>query len=188
MSIKNKLLFMTVIYFFVAGTAQAQIGSAGETRAAVARVQDTGRPIFGTAALGPAFTSGLESGGPMYNVIAALNYNFSREISGKIIGDLAWGGGDNAERFFNFGLGADYSPMAWVMGRTTPYVTADAGLGLTRNAGENEENGLAFGAGGGLRFLAQRMNWDVNLHYTLLTAQNEGSTPSVLGVRGGVNF
>lgn len=184
---KKFLLILLTSFLSISLSAQEVSGSP-KSSMSVAKIRGTEQPVFGTLALGTAFPTGLESDSLLYNVVGAINYNFTQNVSGKIFGDIAMGAARDSARFMNFGTGLDYYFMNTRIGRATPYFTGDAGLGLTRTTRRDTANALALGAGLGLRLASENINWDINLHFTSLTSQNEGSTPSVLGLRGGVNF
>ena len=179
----NLVKSVFLLSLVVATTAMAQ-----ETRTEARDLRSTEQPWSGSIAVGPAFAAGLKSKNALYDVAGAVNYNFNQEVSGKVFADMAFAEQSKDEYFYNFGAGANYAPMAWSMRKASPYVSADAGYGSTRNAGESKKDALAVGAAGGMRFLTQALNWDLQVHYAVLTAQNEGTTPSVVAVRGGVNF
>jgi len=149
-------------------------GSVSDKIVSVPRANDM---KFLTLSVGPAFSTGLDYDNLMLDLTVAMNQNLSEKFSGKVFGDAALGSSTNSGRFLNIGLGSDYYPTKRQIANSTPYFTADAGLGFTRNANDNTENGLAIGAGGGFRFTAKESAWDLNLHYTLLTANNEGGRP-----------
>ena len=160
----------------------------GESRAVSPRGQVMSKPSYWNAGIGPAFPVGLRTDNIMYNVHGGYNYNFSDALTGKAFGDLNLSGGANSAQFITLGLGADIYPVQNITAMGRPYLTGDVGYAFTRNADNNSQDAPQIGAGAGFKFQAQQLGWDVNLHYSILTAQIDGDTPQVFGVRAAVNF
>jgi hypothetical protein len=158
-------------------------------RAPSPRLSDPSRTGFFQIGAGPSFGIGLDSDTVMYNILASYNRNFTEHWSGKVIADLYLGGGNDAARMINVGVGADYYLTHLGLTRALPYVTGDVSWGFARN-GETEEteNAPVIGVGTGMKFIAADLNWDVNAHYSILTAELENTVPSVFGIRAAVNF
>ena len=171
-----------------ADTGMAAAPATGEVAAPSPALQNPNRAGFFAIGVGPSFGLGLDQDDVMYNVIGSYNRNFSDYLTGKIFGDLNFGAGSDSGRFINVGFGADVYPATFTMAGGKPYVSGDVGYGFTRNDEDATKDAITVGAGAGFRFMAQELNMDVNLHYTLLTAQLDGTNPSVLGLRAAVNF
>ena len=169
-------------------TGMAAAPATGEVAAPSPALQNPNRAGFFAIGVGPSFGLGLDQDDVMYNVIASYNRNVSDYLTGKIFGDLNFGAGSDSGRFINVGFGADVYPATFTMAGGKPYVSGDVGYGFTRNNEDATKDAISVGAGAGFRFMAQELNMDVNLHYTLLTAELEGKNPSVLGLRAAVNF
>jgi hypothetical protein len=125
----------------------------------------------------------------MYNINAAYDMDFNQMVTGKVFGDFNLPTGSDTSRFINLGLGAEVYANDYTIAKGLPYLTGDLGYAFTqRNVTEEQTDGLALGAGAGFKFQASQTNLDVNLHYSILTAQVQGNNPSVFGVRLAVNF
>jgi hypothetical protein len=138
--------------------------------------------------VGPAFGIGMESDRIMYNIHGGYNYNINEQITGKVIADFNLGTGSDTARMISLLAGADWVLQDMSTAAGLPYVTGEIGFGSARNANDVVENGPVIGLAGGFKFAAQQLNWDVNLHYTIMTSQLEGRTPSVLGLRAAIGF
>lgn len=140
-------------------------------------------------ALGPAFSTGMATDQLLYNVNLAYALPVHEYVSLKGIGDFNLSAGSESTQFMNFGLGADLFPMgtAAVTGGR-PYLTGDVGYAFIRNKNDASTEAPAVGLGGGYKFVTEALNMDVNLHYTILTAQLQDETPAILGLRAAINF
>lgn len=191
----SALVAASLIGFSSIGHAQ-DVGpeaTAAEVRGPSPRIMDWNRPGYFRAAVGPSFASGLESSSPLINLNVGYNYNLNERLAAKVFSDFNLGSGGDSSRWINLGVGADYYLNEVVTGYGVPYVAADVGYSFTRtdDRGANNEatlDAVAVGAGTGFKFSAADLNLDLNLHYTLLTAELEGRTPSIFGVRLAVNY
>ena len=138
--------------------------------------------------LGPSFSSGLANDHAMYDVIASYNHSFNDIVTGKIIGDFNIGSDTDTARFIDLGVGADAFLTALSYGAGRPYITGDVGYAFARDNFGNTNDNIAVGAGAGFKFLASQLNYDINLHYQVLTGKIAGTNPSLLGLRAAVNF
>lgn len=166
----------------------AQQATGGETRARSPRIARGDNVGYFTIGAGPGFAVGLDTDNLMYNVLGQYSVEFNPTLTGKVFGDFYFGSGTDNSNFINLGVGADYYPGVRQVAGARPYITGDVGFGTTRNEAENTENALSLGAGGGFRFIAERMTIDTSLHYTILTAELDDDTPQVLALRVALNF
>jgi hypothetical protein len=149
---------------------------------------DPDRPGYFQVGVGPSFALGLDSDAVMYNVVGAYNRNISDRLTGKIFGDFNLGTGADAAQFINVGLGTDIYLQEVRMDYGVPYLMADVGYGFVRDEDTQTQDAAVIGAGAGFKMAAEALNFDLNVHYSLLTAQLDGKTPSILGLRAAVNF
>ena len=162
---------------------------AGDVRAPSPIFQRPDRMGAFQVGIGPAFGIGMDSDQLLYDVHLGYVAPVSDLFSIKGFGDLNLATGGDANRFLNFGVGADVFPIqseTIVGGR--PYLMADVGYAFTRDKNSVTQDAPAVGAGGGFKFATEQLNMDVNLHYTMLTAKIRDDYPSVLGVRAALNF
>lgn len=139
--------------------------------------------------VGPAFGLGMNSDQVLYDITLGYAAPVNESVSIKGFGDLNLASGGDANRFLNFGVGADIFPLqSQLVMHGQPYLSADAGYAFTRDRNSATQDGIAVGAGGGFKFMAQDLNMDVNLHYTILTAKLQNDYPSVFGIRAAFNF
>jgi hypothetical protein len=160
----------------------------GDVRAASPRIMDPNRPGYFQIGVGPAAGLGLKSDRAMYNINIGYNHNLNERFTGKVMADLNLGSGSDTSRYINYTVGGDMYLNEIQQNYGIPYITANLGYALVRNNNDVTEAGLSLGAGAGFKFAAERMNLDVNLHYSILTDEIEGSLPSVLGLRAALNF
>lgn len=162
---------------------------AEDIRAASPRLQDPDRRGFFQVGLGPAVSFGLESDNAMYNFFASYNRSYGDNLIGKVMGDAYLATGGDTSRFLNLSVGADYLFSSVNVASMIPYAGGQIGYGGARSDETDDlESSFTLGAGAGLKFMAADLNWDVNLQYSILTAEIDGSSPSLIGLRAGVNF
>lgn len=169
-------------------TADQDMTGAGETRAAAPRIARGDNLGYFTVGAGPAFSIGLDTDNPMYNILAAYNVDVRRDVTAKVLGDFSFGSGADVSNFINVAVGANYYPFAGNVYGSRPYTMADLGWGFVRDEFEDTENGISVGVGAGFQFRAQELNFDVNIHYSLLTSEINDDIPSVLALRAAINF
>ena len=143
---------------------------------------------FFQIAVGPSFANGLNSSRPLTDLSLAYHNQIAAPISlsGSVDANIATGA-DRAQ-FIDIAVGVERISTSAMMRRSQPYVGADLGYAFVRNNDDVTENGLAAGVGTGVRIGTNPASIDVNLHYSVLTAQLRGSNPSVFGVRAAANF
>lgn len=169
--------------------SEVESAPGGDVRAPSPRMANPNRLGTFMAGVGPAFPLGMNSDRLMYNVNAAYGINFNPTLTGKVFGDVNLATGGDTARFLNFGAAAEIFPFQSEVAGGIPYIQGDVGYAFTRrNETEEQEDGLALGAGAGFKFMAAQTNLDVNLHYTVLTSQVADTNPSILGVRLAVAF
>ena len=160
----------------------------GDIRSPSPRIMDPDRPGYFQLNVGPSFALGLESDTVMYDIVGAYNYNLSDRITAKLMGDFNLGTGSDAARLINLAVGADIFMNEVRMSYGIPYLTADIGYAMARNQDDKTLDAPSLGAGAGFKLAAEALNVDINLHYSIMTDQLEGRTPSVLGLRAGLAF
>lgn len=162
---------------------------AGDVRAPSPIFHHPGRHGAFQVGIGPAFSTGMASDQLLYNVNLAYAHPVHNLISLKAFGDFNMSASSDPNRFLNFGVGADVFPMgSHSVGGGRPYLTGDVGYAFIKNKNDASKDAPAVGLGGGYKFATEKLNMDVNLHYTMLTAELQNETPSVLGLRAAVNF
>lgn len=176
---------VALLFFLAAGPVWAQ--SESTHRLEMQNYRDPEGPNRTTLNIGPAYTSGLSTDRALVDIKAAFLHNFTSNVAGLVSGDAVLGSGSDPSRFLNLAFGGEFY-LNDSNSQIAPYVAADAGFGMTRNANQSEQNGMAFGAGVGFRLAGKPVAWDVNLHYTTLAVANDNKTPTVLALRGGVIF
>lgn len=178
------------VAFSIASISHAQDAQvhAGDLRAPSPAIVNWDRPGYFQAGIGPSFASGLAAGDAMYNFNFSYNYNLSESFTGKAITDFNFGSSSSSARLINIGVGADAYFSEFEMRYGVPYLGADVGFGFARNEREQTRDAFTVGATAGFKFAAQAMNFDLNLHYAILTSDLAGENPSVLGVRLATNF
>ncbi len=188
------LVFGLLVAFTFSLSAFAQdqvetgLPASGEIAAEKSRIMDPERPTYFQLGTGVGFGFNLRSDKPLHNVNIAYNRNFSERFTGKIFGDLNVGSGDEVSRMMNFGVGTDVYLREVLSGYGTPYAAVDLGYSFVRNTAKETQEGAAVGAGLGFKFALARLNMDLNIHYTLLTAQISDDNPSVFATRLALNF
>lgn len=168
--------------------AQESDVRAGDLRAPSPRIVNWDRPGYVQVGVGPSFASGLSEGGTLYDLMASYNYNVSDSFTAKALADFNFGNGASPSRLINLGIGADAYFSEFDTAYGIPYIGADLGYGFARNEREQTRDAFTVGVGTGFKFAAQQMNFDVNLHYLLVTAQLNGQNPSIFGARIATNF
>jgi hypothetical protein len=182
---------LTALLLPFGASAQQQTqatGAEGDVRAPSPRIMDPNRPGYFQVGVGPAVGLGLKSDRAMYNINVGYNHNLNERFTGKLMADFNLGAAEDTSRFISYTVGGDMYLNEIQQNYGIPYVSANVGFATARNNNDATEGGLVLGAGAGFKFAAQRMNLDVNLHYSLLTNELEGSLPSVLGLRAALNF
>jgi hypothetical protein len=162
----------------------------GETIGTVPRIARITPPAnHFTVGFGPTIPIGLNSGNLMYGINAGYGVDYTDRIGGKVFGNFNFGSGSDTSRLIDLGVGANlYFPEVRTRG-TRPYITGDIGYGSARrNVTESTKDSLIAGAGAGFQFSAQAMNLEVMMHYAAMTADLEGSVPSILQLQLAVNF
>jgi hypothetical protein len=159
-----------------------------EVRAPSPRIMDPNRPGYFQIGAGPSFGLGMGSDQVMYDINLGYNRNFSDRMTGKLFGDLNLGSSSQPARYIDLGAGLDVYLSEVRQSYGIPYVTGDLGYGFVRNAVDRTQDAASIGAGAGFKFAAEALNFDVNVHYEVLTAQLDNTTPSVFGVRAAMNF
>jgi hypothetical protein len=192
-TMKRNLIFAALA--FVGGIASANAAQSaqgnvqsGELRAPSPLIVNWDRPGYFQFGLGPSFASNAQAPEPMWDLNFAYNYNVSNSFTAKAITDFNFGGSNDAARMINLALGVDaYFPeLNTIVG--TPYFGVDAGYSFLRNTREQTLDAPAIGATVGFKFAVDAMNFDMNAHYALMTAQLNGETPSIFAVRVATNF
>lgn len=171
-----------------ASVVEAKPETAGDLRAPSPKILDPNRRGYFQAGVGPAYGAAIHTDSAMYNIIGSYNFNLSENVTAKAFADIYLATGGITSRVMNYGIGGEYyfSDYKFLGGK--PYVGADAGLGFGRNARDEEGTGLTLGAGAGFKFQASNLNFDINAHYTQLTAEVGSSTPALFALRGSVTF
>lgn len=171
-----------------ASVVEAKPETAGDLRAPSPKILDPNRRGYFQAGVGPAYGAAMHTDSAMYNIIGSYNFNLSENMTAKAFADIYLATGDVGSRLMNYGIGGEYyfSDYKFLGGK--PYVGADAGLGFARNARADEGTGLTLGAGAGFKFQANNLNFDINAHYTQMTAEVGSSTPALFALRGSVTF
>ena len=192
-----KFFVTTMVALFLSSSAmalddeaatEAQSDAASDLRAPSPKILDQNRSGYFQLGAGPAYGAALKSDSFMYNVIGSYNFNTATDWTIKALADLYLASGSVSSRLFNFGFGAEYYLSDVTFLNATPYASADAGLGIARNALEETANGLALGIGAGIKFQASDLNLDINAHYEQLTAQVGNQAPALFALRGSVMF
>ncbi|MES2855388.1 MAG: hypothetical protein V4692_05975 [Bdellovibrionota bacterium] len=162
--------------------------SSGDIRAPSPGVIGENRPGYFHIGLGNSFGMGLETDEVMYKVNAGYNYNFSQMFTGKAFVDANLGTGAESARFVNLAVGGEFYPEQDLFTFGAPYLGADIGFAFVRDGEDRTQDAPALGAGAGFKFQALQLNWDLNLRYTYLTDEIDGSNPSIVGGHVAVNF
>lgn len=186
-----KLLFVALTLIFVSAASSpvfAQDPAQGEIVAEPPRIMDPDQPEYFQFGAGPGFGLNLDSDKALFNANVAYNRNFSERITGKVIGDFNIGTADEVARFLNFALGTDIYLREVSGDYGTPYAALDLGYAFVRDGDSQTKDGAAIGGGLGFKFALAQINMDLNLHYTLLTAQIDGDNPSVFATRLAFTF
>jgi hypothetical protein len=182
-----------------AGTASGAINPAPAPAAPIANESRVGQPAMPdyansrsdhwTIGVGPFIPRRMGTTKVMYDVSAGHIWDVNPLVSVKAIGEVSLSsGGDNAS-FFNAGVGANYYLPGSI--EAAPYVTADMGYGLARDAGGNTGEGFSVGTGVGYQFFRNtETTMDLLVRYNAILSgiQNGDGSPSVFGVRLAVNF
>ena len=183
------------IFALIAGTSAAMAQQAGDTsiqggelRAPSPAVVNWDRPGYFQFGVGPSFGSGFKTNQAMYDLNLGYDYNLSNSFTFKAMTDFNFGSGSSASRLVNLSLGVDayFAELDSVLG--IPYIGIDVGYGFARNDKEQSQDAATVGAGAGFKFMVDAVNFDVNLHYAVLTAQIDGTVPTILGLRLATNF
>ena len=145
-------------------------------------------PGYFQLGVGPAFGAGLDTNGVMTDVLAAYDYdlNFQTALRGGL--DMSFAQASDTAHFIEALVGADFYQGQNLTTFGKPYIGADLGYAFARDNQSRNADGIAVGAGAGFKFAASQLNMDVNLHYSLLTAQLQNTNPSVFGIKLAVNF
>ena len=168
---------------------EAEPVTGGDLRAPSPKVFDRSRQGFFTAGIGPAFGTGFQKDDLMYNLRGSYAFNMDDRWTIKGLADLTFGAGRTVSRMFSAGVGADlFLQNLTVSDFGVPYFSAQAGFGSARNESGTVGTGLEVGGGAGFQFRANELNWDVGLHYAILTQELDGSNPQVTSLRAAVNF
>ena len=161
----------------------------GDLRAPSPKIFDKDRQGYFQAGVGTAYGMGLASDSLMYNVNASYNFNMNERFTAKVLADTYFASGSVSSRMLNFGVGGDFFINEMTFAKVgLPYITADAALSNTRDALDRTGTGLAVGGGAGFKFQASQLNWDIGLHYTVLTSTIAEETPSVATIRAAMSF
>ena len=161
----------------------------GDLRAPSPKIFDKDRQGYFQAGVGTAYGMGLASDSLMYNVGVSYNFNMNDRFTAKALVDTYFASGSVSSRMLNFGVGGDFFINEMTFAKVgLPYITADASLSNTRDALDRTGTGLAVGGGAGFKFQASELNWDIGLHYTVLTSTIAEESPSVASVRAALNF
>ena len=167
---------------------EAQPANGGDLRAPSPKALDPNRKGYFQVGAGPAYGAGLESDSSMYNIVGSYNFNLSNQWTAKVIADTYFATGSVSSRLLAYGVGAEYYFGEKADGTIVPYVGADAAVGFGRNAVEQTATGAALGAGGGFKFQAASLNFDINAHYEQLMTKIASTAPSIFAVRAAVAF
>lgn len=207
----KQILFSSALVLFFAVGAQAQTSSqkvqtesgvetpwraieaepvtGGDLRAPSPKVFDKSRQGYFQVGAGPAFGMQFAKDDLMYNVQGAYNFNMDDHWSLKAIADLYMGAGSTISRMINVGAGGTFFvPNLTFLNFGVPYFTGEFGFGTARDNRNEAAAGLQVGGGTGFQFQANELNWDIGLHYTLLTDQIDDRNPQVASLRAAVNF
>ena len=138
--------------------------------------------------IGPSYSSGLANDHAMYDIVASYDHAYNDIVTGKVFGDFNLGSSSDSAQFIDLGVGVDAFMSALSLGAGRPYLTGDLGYAFARDNNNNTDDNIAVGAGVGFKFLASQLNYDINLHYQVLTGKIAGTNPSLLGLRAAVNF
>lgn len=189
MSKKLIAALFTILATASVGHAQEPTTAAGgDVRAPSPRIMDPNRPGYFALGVGPSFAFGLNAETMLYNVAAAYNRNFSDRLTGKLFGDFNFGASSDPSRLINVGMGLDIFLQEVRPSYGIPYLMADVGFGFARDHANETKDAVMVGTGAGFKFASEALNFDVNLHYAVMTSDIRGRTPSVLGTRLAVNF
>ncbi len=168
---------------------EAEPLTGGDVRAPSPKIYDPERRGYFQVGAGPAFGMGFDTDALMYNVQGSYNFNLDDLWTIKALADAYMGAGSVSSRLINVGVGADvYAHNLTFMGFGLPYLTGELALGSGRDAQERTATGLAAGAGAGFKFQAQELNWDIGIHYTVLTQQIDAKNPSAASLRAAMTF
>lgn len=168
---------------------EAEPVTGGDLRSPSPKVFDQTRQGYFQAGAGPAFGMGFDKDDLMYNIQGAYNFNMDDHWSLKAIADLYMGAGSTISRMINVGAGGSFFfPNLTFLNVGVPYVTGEFGFGTARDNRNNSAAGLQVGGGTGFQFQANELNWDIGLHYALLTDQIDDRNPQVASLRAAVNF
>lgn len=168
---------------------EAEPSTGGDLRAPSPKVFDRTRQGFFTAGAGPAFGTGFQKDDLMYNLRGSYAFNMDDRWTIKGLAELTFGAGRTVSRMFSAGVGTDFFvPNLTVGDFGVPYISAQAGFGSARNERGTIGTGLEAGGGAGFQFRANELNWDIGLHYAILTQELDGSNPQITSLRAAVNF
>jgi hypothetical protein len=183
---------LLVMISVLVGAVMPQLAQAQDVnpdvRAASPRIMDPNRPGYFEIGVGPSFGLGMGSDQVMYDVNLAYNHNISDRMTAKAFGDMNIGSSSSTARYVDLGVGLDAFLNEVRQSYGIPYITGDLGYGFVRNAVDRTQDAVSVGAGAGFKFATEALNFDVNLHYEVLTAQLDNTTPSVFGIRAALNF
>ncbi|MGE0615404.1 MAG: hypothetical protein AB7P04_07170 [Bacteriovoracia bacterium] len=161
----------------VAPAADARVGDVTETEVTAGQNRRSARKgyYFG---LGPAYLKSSANSGLAYYLSGAYAWDLNDWM---ISIGLNWASLSRAS-LVDFGIGGRY----FFSDRgTTPYVSADFGMGIA----EVSTVGFVLGGGGGLQLLrTTALNIDLGFRAGILFKDLNGVTPYVLGARLGVFF
>lgn len=176
---------------YVSGTTQSGSVSGattGEIRGPSPRFANPDRVGYFTIGAGPSFGVNLDNDNVMYNINAGYNVDVTDRLTAKGFGDFNLSTGNDDARFINLGVGVNVYMTEVTMGGGRPYLTGDIGYAFVKTNNDDTKDALSGGVGAGFQFSAAQLNVDLSLHYSLLFAQINNDTPSVFGLRAGVNF
>ena len=182
------VLLVALVFFSTASIDAKETTFSEDLRSSSPHFLNPDRPGYFQIGGGPAFGIGLDSDKIMYNINGGYSYNLGQYLAAKILADLYIGSGSNSSRIISAGVGGDYFIPNTNLSFGIPYISGDVGYGSVRSADGQTAAGVTYGGGTGVRFATDNYNWDMNIHYALVMADLADKTPSVLALRGAVNF